>query len=122
MRYRLNQRLSDQWHTGDKMGSSIVILLLLLFPFCGLFVLGIDIDSEHILTVCDTDNILHIRKGELIPKCSSLPPPPPDEFFSHLKRNSKWRHDGQSGGKWRRYSSGSSMQSKPKWRILWTSS
>jgi hypothetical protein len=68
------------------MGSSIVILLLSLIPFCGLFVLGIGIESEHILTVCDTDNILHTRKGEPIPNCSSLlPPPPPDGFFSHLK-------------------------------------
>ena len=48
---------------GDKMGSSIVIVLLSLIPFYGLFVLGIDIESEHILTVCDTDNILHTRKG-----------------------------------------------------------
>ena len=62
MRFWLNQRLSDQC-IGDKMRSSIVIVLLLLIPFCGLFVLGIDIESEHILTVCDTDNILHTRKG-----------------------------------------------------------
>ena len=68
---------------GDKMGSSIEILLL-LFPLCGLFVLGISIAPEHILTVCDNDNILHT--GEPIPNCSSLlPPPPPDGFFSHLK-------------------------------------
>ena len=121
------------------MGFSIVILLLLLLPFRGLFVLGIDIESEHILTVCDTDNILHTRKDEPIPNCSSLlPPPPPDGFFSHLKTVRQFDSGcaeldakdlttvtKRSLKRWQVASlpsSGSPMQSKPKWRIFWTSS
>ena len=100
---------------GDKMGSSIVIVLLSLIPFYGLFVLGIDIESEHILTVCDTDNILHTRKGESIPNRSSTAFPLENRSSVRLgmmrpvgrkKRNSKWRNGRQSGGRcrWRRYS------------------
>jgi hypothetical protein len=51
---------------------------------------GIDIESEHILTVCDTFNILRTRKGEPMPNYFSLPPPTDGFFSQNLKSGSQF--------------------------------
>ena len=61
----------------------LFIVSVCLLSYC--LVNGIDIESEHILTVCDTLKIVHTRKSEPIPNCPPLPQTPLGGFFSQLK-------------------------------------